>query len=439
MRAGPRMRTASSPRRPDARACRRAGARGVSTPGASRSSRQAATTVAQAPVPQARVMPQPRSQTTRSISPAADTARTRRWSGSGSARRVSSSGPNSSASARSRRRSSSTKITACGLPIETAGELERPPARRIGSRSARVRRRRAQGISSRVRRGRPISTATVRTVPVLDVERAGEHARRRSRCAGWGGAGGVGLVQHLGDAADAVAAHLGLAAVGVEHAHARVARRCSAGSPARRRRPRRSGDRRARARPPGSSGDGEAPRRRAPRAQVDDDEVVSEPLDLRERQRHRVPTASTGGGGAARRCGGRRRRRRRVGVAGAFLRLRARLFAGAAGVASCPSAALSAWPASRGSEASSGLPGLGGSPGAPRLPGGVSLSGGASAAAGGGSPAAPGRRSRRAPARLLPPSPIGLQLGEALVLGLLLGLFLRLASFCRRFESCWLE
>src|SRR5262249_5614987 len=56
----------------------------------------------------------------------------------------------------------------------------------------------------------------------LDVQRALEHARAGLDAQARAAHGRVGVVQELGDAADAVAAHLGLAAVRVEHAHARV-------------------------------------------------------------------------------------------------------------------------------------------------------------------------------------------------------------------------
>ena len=59
--------------------------------------------------------------------------------------------------------------------------------------------------------------------PRLDVQVAGEHAGAGLDAQGGAAQRRVGLVEQLGDAADAVAAHLGLAAVGVEHAHARVA------------------------------------------------------------------------------------------------------------------------------------------------------------------------------------------------------------------------
>ena len=93
---------------------------GVATPGARRSSRQAATTVAQAPVPHASVMPQPRSQTTRSISP------------SRSARELDVGAPREPLGHLQRRAEalgegaeiarSSSKKTAWGLPIDTRGE-----------------------------------------------------------------------------------------------------------------------------------------------------------------------------------------------------------------------------------------------------------------------------------------------------------------------------
>ena len=77
----------------DAPAFRRGGERGVSPPGDSRSSRQAATTVAHAPVPHARVIPLPRSQTTRSISPLGRTCANSTLVRFGKRSAVSNSGP----------------------------------------------------------------------------------------------------------------------------------------------------------------------------------------------------------------------------------------------------------------------------------------------------------------------------------------------------------
>ena len=115
----------SSPRRPVMRSVPPGRWTGVSRPGGRRSSRQAATTVAHAPVPHASVMPQPRSQTTRSISPLAG-ARMRELD-VGAAREawpISSSGPERLGQRAQFGAGSSTKITACGLPIETRGEAE---------------------------------------------------------------------------------------------------------------------------------------------------------------------------------------------------------------------------------------------------------------------------------------------------------------------------
>ena len=93
----------------------------------------------------------------------------------------------------------------------------------IGSRSARSGPPGASGISSRVSRGRPISTATCGPGPSLTSSaQASTPAPVSMRRVGRRSAGSVSY-EHLGDAADAVAAHLGFAAVGVQHAHARVA------------------------------------------------------------------------------------------------------------------------------------------------------------------------------------------------------------------------
>ena len=96
------------------------------------------------------------------------------------------------------------------------------------------------------------------------------------------------VVEVLRDAADAVAAHLGFAAVGVEHAHACIGAWPRAARRARRRRRRRTGGRRARARP---RDPGPPRRRRARVAQIDDEEVVAEPVILAEPHPRKLPRA----------------------------------------------------------------------------------------------------------------------------------------------------
>jgi hypothetical protein len=179
--------------------------------------------VAQAPVPHASVMPQPRSHTPSSSSVAGRASA--RELGVGPARErgvVLEGGPDRPGQRCGRSPGSSTNTMACGLPIDTAVTARRRPSPGMVSGPS-IQRSSAgpvAGSRPRVRRGRPMSTVTGvdgvgAQVPQhaggpapVSITRRSPSAASRSR-------------RNLRDAADAVAAHLGLAAVGVEDPHGR--------------------------------------------------------------------------------------------------------------------------------------------------------------------------------------------------------------------------
>ena len=180
--------------------------------------RCAATRAAQAPVPQARVIPAPRSQTrSRRSAAVASICATPILARSGNSGSCSSMGPSA---ARSTASASSTKNVACGLPmLVQTGVDSGPNARSTCSRCPR--RGRAGFAPPGARRAHVDRDLLVRHVFRL---RAG---RRPSRCDARRLAGLA--VQQPGDAAGGVAAGLGLAAVGVADAHQAAAPRGSRG------------------------------------------------------------------------------------------------------------------------------------------------------------------------------------------------------------------
>src|SRR5580700_3705941 len=138
-----RQRISSSPPSSASLACRRVSPR-----------RLAATRAAQAPVPQARVMPAPRSQTRSRMRSRPFTVATPILARSGNSGSCSSFGPRA---ARSIASALATKNVACGLPmLPQTGSASAPSAR--STRSVSI--GRASGISSQAVRAGPISTVT---------------------------------------------------------------------------------------------------------------------------------------------------------------------------------------------------------------------------------------------------------------------------------------
>ncbi len=127
-----------------------------------------------------------------------------------------------------------------------------------------------------------VTAVLAAVVAGLGVDRAREQARVGVDAQHRAAHRRVALVKHLGDAANAVAAHLRLAAIGVEHAHARVTvdgrqdRQNAVGADAEVAIAHRAHDRRLLDR------HGSAIRGSGAVAQVDDDEVVTQAFDFGE-------------------------------------------------------------------------------------------------------------------------------------------------------------
>ena len=177
--------------------------------------------MAQAPVPQASVRPLPRSQTTRSISVAAHA----RELDVGAARE-----PIGDLQRRAVRLGQRAQVVVAldeddgvRVPHRDGGEPELAVARpdRLAQRALAAGRRKRDLAAGQARAPHLLGDVAHRAAG--DVQRARQHAGAGLDVQRRAAQGRVGLVQHLGHAAQAVAAHLGLAAVGVEHAHARVA------------------------------------------------------------------------------------------------------------------------------------------------------------------------------------------------------------------------
>ena len=116
--------------------------------------RCAATSAAQAPVPQAMVRPAPRSHTLRRIRSSPRSSATPILARSGNSGSCSRDGPSA---ARSTESASSTKKTACGLPMLTAAGSASGP-RESGRCSVST--AEASGMSRQPKRGSPMSTVT---------------------------------------------------------------------------------------------------------------------------------------------------------------------------------------------------------------------------------------------------------------------------------------
>jgi hypothetical protein len=112
-------------------------------------------TAAQAPLPQARVSPTPRSYTRRRIWSGASTWAKPTFTDRGNAAEACSAAPMPATSARS---TSCTSITACGLPIDTAPKATRRPSS-SSAYSAAPASKPASGTPAGSNRGAPMSTA----------------------------------------------------------------------------------------------------------------------------------------------------------------------------------------------------------------------------------------------------------------------------------------
>ena len=135
--------------------------------------RLAFTTAAQAPVPQAKVSPTPRSHTRNRIRSGAKIWATPILARSGKTALCSSSGPTKAIGTAS---ISSTKNVACGLPIPTAaGPLSGPQARSRFNVSSLA----LSGMFSQPVRGMPISTVT-RPYPARDTVSRSAPVRTRT-------------------------------------------------------------------------------------------------------------------------------------------------------------------------------------------------------------------------------------------------------------------
>ena len=241
----------------------------------------AATSDAQAPVPHAMVSPEPRSQTRIAAGRGASTRTNSVFTRRGKNGWCSKRGP-----MRLERRASSTsstKTTQCGLPIETqvtarcapstsSGWSRTSPSASTGMRAA-VEHRHAHvdGDAASTRPPRRAASSSVFTPASVSTR---ERVRRAQ----------AAVVDVLGDAADAVAAHLAAAAVGVVHLHAAVGVGRTGGSGSGRRRRCRGGGREPRARRAAGSGD-------VALAAVDVDVVVADAVHLGhadDASRHRL-------------------------------------------------------------------------------------------------------------------------------------------------------
>ena len=113
-------------------------------------------------------------------------------------------------------------MTQCGLPIETQVRLEvvaRQVGTFIGGLPVSV-----VGILLASRIGSPMSTRTWRTLPSAPTSSSSVSTPRPVSMVSARFSADAVIVDELGHAANAVAAHLRFAAVGVEHAHAGVGR-----------------------------------------------------------------------------------------------------------------------------------------------------------------------------------------------------------------------
>merc|ERR1719333_456147 len=170
----------------------------------------------QRPVRQASVTPQPRSQTTMLTCAASTTSTNSALTFSGKAAVFTSTAR--PVTARSTAAASSTNATECGLPIDTAVTRYSRPAASSGASTTRAPSvgASAQGTAGPSRTGSPMSTVmrpsgstsgTMGPAPVAMVK-ASPPPRRAE------------LAEVRGEAADPVAAHLGLGAVRVVDRHA---------------------------------------------------------------------------------------------------------------------------------------------------------------------------------------------------------------------------